>query len=677
LVVRLNDQLSKPIAGLQDTIKKFVVGLGLAKLFKDIVKSTAEAESAIAQLNIAFRNSAESARRSKDDILAFSDAVLKSSTFGDEAATRAQTTLLRFSRVNGQIFSQARKDILDVAAALDTDLESAAQLVGRALQAPEQGMRQLRQAGIIFSESQRKVIQNLVETGNTAEAQRIILQRLEDTFGGASDAARNTLGGALKALKNNFGELFESTEKGASSAARGVNELTKVISDPEFKSGIQSFTEELLQWAAAFVNLTGKAVSGWQQITGLAAKGIDSLVPSTDFESAVNKRIDLVDKVQRAEGRVKELQTQGFSKKFAESETDLPKLKKDLEDVEHLIKSIQQAPGTGRIGENWIRGGSIGGHQATPPGRVKFVSPEEIEQQQEDAKNAKDAMDKALASLEPVRVSESLLADPIIAWEKDTRTAAESVAREYEELQVKLEQLVKAGVITSDEAAKRENEKLNDILQPIQISVERMKVPLTAAQEKAKEFTDTLKTGLENAARAGETTGRSILRNLLAAFESKALQNAIDELGDYIQRSLTKASTSGGNSFVSSLAGIFGGLFGGSSGADSLQPVTTTVAKIPVHAAGGGSMSGARIVGEDGPELLLGSGQVMNRRQLQFAMGGGGNVSYTPNTVINVEGSGDPQQTAALVEARIQQNNRRQLEQINRLMKNNGFGDLR
>ena len=58
-------------------------------------------------------------------------------------------------------------------------------------------------------------------------------------------------------------------------------------------------------------------------------------------------------------------------------------------------------------------------------------------------------------------------------------------------------------------------------------------------------------------------------------------------------------------------------------------------------------------------------------------MGGGGGVNYSPTTVMNVTGSDNAAQTAQYVEARIQSNNRKQLEQIDRLLKNNYGRGLR
>lgn len=306
------------------------------------------------------------------------------------------------------------------------------------------------------------------------------------------------------------------------------------------------------------------------------------------------------------------------------------------------------------------------------------------------------ATDKLMASLEMVRVGESLLKDPLIEWEKQTRTSSEKAQAEFIDFETSLTEMVKGtqekiadavrkGKISSadaqqqndaltQEANKRFNEHLDDSLKPVQINVDRLKVPLTAAQDAAKKFSDTLAEGLQNAARQGELSGKAILRNLLAAFESKALFNAIDELSNYIGTSLSKAA--GGTGGWASIANVLLGAFGGSS-TDSLQPVTPTVSRIPVHAAGGGSMSGYRVVGEDGPEVETGAGQVLNRRQLAFAMGGAGTNINMGDTNITINGSGSPEQVAGLLEVRIQQNNKRQADELSRRLKSNGFGDLR
>src|SRR6185295_11290590 len=217
--------------------------------------------------------------------------------------------------------------------------------------------------------------------------------------------------------------------------------------------------------------------------------------------------------------------------------------------------------------------------------------------------------------------------------------------------------LQKSGIIDAEEAAKRtSNARIkfeSDVLiDPVKITQSKVIIQqtLTEQQRAVDKFVDTLSTGLENLARSGELTGKSILKYLLSAFEAQVLKDAIDGLGGYLKKALGGtggASSSGVGAFLSGIFGAFG------------------------HAAGGGRMSGPRIVGEDGPELDMGGGNILNRRQLAFAGAGGGGVTLNTSNVWNIDGSASPTATAQYVESRMQSNNRKLLEQVNRLMRDN------
>jgi len=256
------------------------------------------------------------------------------------------------------------------------------------------------------------------------------------------------------------------------------------------------------------------------------------------------------------------------------------------------------------------------------------------------------------------------LAKLLDQFENDTKSSEDKIYQDYLETTDKIKELQKAGIIDAEEAAKRiSNARIkyeNDVLiDPVKITQSKVVVTkvLTDQQRAVDKFVDTLSTGLDNLAHSGELTGRSILKYLLSAFEAQALKDAIAGLGSYLKKSLGGTGGAGNSAFGSFLAGIFGA-FG--------------------HAAGGGRTSGMRWVGEDGPELDTGGTSILNRRQLAFAIGGGGGggVNYSPTTVMNISGT-DPVQTAQYVEARLQANNRKQLEQMDRLLKNNYGRGLR
>jgi hypothetical protein len=607
-----------------------------------VIEETKEAQAALAQLNIAFQNSGESARRSKQDLLDFSDAAQKSTTFSDEAITRAQTSLLRFGNVSGDVFGRARKDILDVSAALGIDLETASFAVGRALESPSQGLRQLRSLGVVFTDSQQKLIKSLEETGQTAKAQEILLQALEDRYEGAAKAARNTLGGALEGLKNAFGDLFESTKQGADEAAEGVNALSDTISDPAFKSAIQELTGELLSFAAAFVNVTALAISGLQKIAQYATAAQGALAPKTGIDALFSKQSELGRSLQNA---LDLRDTTLSSVERRRAEELITQIRAEIKKVENDLNSVRQGQGGPQ---------AIGSRQAGRGGQ--FISADEQARLDDEAK----AQAAARAPIDLVNITQarSNEAQKLLQQFNDaTRTSLEKANTDFDETFSRLNALLKEGIINAEQfqqrltvATLKYNEAVD--IEPVKVSVQKVTETLSGQQLAVHEFVGTIKEGLVNLAQAGELTGRSIVKYLLSALESKVLTKAIEAVGSALSSALTKAAGNG-NSVASALSAIFG------------------------HSSGGGRSSRPRIVGEEGPELLFDAGNVMNRRQLAFAMGGGGGGVSIGDTTIVVQGDSNPEQTAALVEGRIQQNNKKQLEQISRILRTNGFGSLR
>jgi hypothetical protein len=285
----------------------------------------------------------------------------------------------------------------------------------------------------------------------------------------------------------------------------------------------------------------------------------------------------------------------------------------------------------------------------------------------------KDAPAPLAIPADPEKISEVLvtqrkaelegLSKLLQQFEQDTKLTEDKIYQDYLETTTKIKELQKAGIIDAEEAAKRISSarikyESDVLIDPVKITQSKVVVQqvLSEQQKAVDKFVDTLQTGLENLARSGELTGRSILKYLLSAFQAQVLKDAIAGLGNYLKGALGGTGGSSSSAFGSFLSGLFGA-FG--------------------HAAGGGR-GGVRWVGEDGPELDTGGGNIMNRRQLAFAMGGasGGGVTVTNNNVFNVSGT-DPAATAQYIESRLQVQGRKQLEQFNRLLRDNYGRGLR
>jgi hypothetical protein len=223
------DGLDRSSNNLKRTLGALAGAFAIGATVRKFVAATSTAEFAQAQLAATIRSTGGVAQQSVSQLNEHASALQRMSTVGDEAINKAQALLLTFTKLRGDVFPQATAAVVDMAQALGTDLNSAALQVGKALNDPIAGVSALGRAGVQFSTSQKAMIRSLVETGRTAEAQRIILAELDTQFGGSALMARNTLGGALQALSNAFGDLFEITREGTASVTRLINRLAFMV----------------------------------------------------------------------------------------------------------------------------------------------------------------------------------------------------------------------------------------------------------------------------------------------------------------------------------------------------------------------------------------------------------------------------------------------------------------
>lgn len=181
------------------------------------------------------------ALRSFEELKASASELQLNSTFGDEAILEAQSTLLTFRNVQGEVFDRTIQSAADLSTVLGTDLESTTLQLGKAIQDPILGISALGRAGIQFTEDQKEVIKSLVETGDIAAAQAIILNEVEQEVGGAAAAVAQTTTGQVTQLQNAIGDIKEEIGEELLPAQIGALELQ------------QTFTEVLLRLVRGFI----------------------------------------------------------------------------------------------------------------------------------------------------------------------------------------------------------------------------------------------------------------------------------------------------------------------------------------------------------------------------------------------------------------------------------------
>lgn len=173
------------------------------------VKAFSESEDLIAQTNAVLKSTGEVAGVTAGQVTQLAIAWQKQSKYSDEAVRGAENILLTFTHITKDIFPQTLQATLDISTALHEDLQSAAIQVGKALQDPILGVTALRRVGVNFSQQQRDLIKTLVDTGQAAKAQQIILKELNTEFGGSAEAAGATFSGSMAKIKNSINDVQE------------------------------------------------------------------------------------------------------------------------------------------------------------------------------------------------------------------------------------------------------------------------------------------------------------------------------------------------------------------------------------------------------------------------------------------------------------------------------------
>lgn len=200
--------------------------------FATFIKNTVDAQNEQAQLAAVLRSTGEAAGYSQNQLNDMAAALAKTSTLSAGEITQAQTTLLAFTGIVGEEFPRALRAAVDMASRTGMSVVSAAETIGRALDVPSKGLTALSRQGFRFTDEQKRMAEQLEATGRTAEAQGIILTALEESYGGAAQAARDTFGGAIKAVQEALNDLFQAGPGQIDPVTDSLNELADVLRDP-------------------------------------------------------------------------------------------------------------------------------------------------------------------------------------------------------------------------------------------------------------------------------------------------------------------------------------------------------------------------------------------------------------------------------------------------------------
>lgn len=253
--------LGKSAVGVGATISKAIGGIvlggaiagvaGLGAALVGGISDAREAAKVFAQTEAVLKSTGGASGKTAEQIseLAASlSAASGASLFGDDLIQQSSNLLLTFTNLKGPIVDAATAISVDMAQALGGAPADAAVQLGKALQDPIKGISALTRVGVTFSDEQKKVIASLVETGDMAGAQQIILAELNKEFGGSAAAAAAADGGFAQ-FQDRMGELAESV---GTMVLPALNSLMGWLNSPEVQAGITGIVDGIVAAGAAF-----------------------------------------------------------------------------------------------------------------------------------------------------------------------------------------------------------------------------------------------------------------------------------------------------------------------------------------------------------------------------------------------------------------------------------------
>nr|HQV22648.1 hypothetical protein [Agitococcus sp.] len=269
---KATSQIETGFAGINKTIA--LVSAGLATLGASAFLSSITSEQEQLQrnllrteqlLNATGRAAGLSTKALKEQAQTLAWNTLQST----EGVMEAQQILLTFRSVQGDTFTRGIALATDMASVLGGDLKGSITQVGKALENPVEGISALSRSGVSFTEGQKKVIKSLVETGDKAGAQRLILDELAREYEGVAQkealglaGAQDTLGQAIQEAKIAIADYIDA---GVIASGANAKFSTSIINMTNaLKSGELDNTIDLLKITTAA--LLG-AAAGYTAVT--------------------------------------------------------------------------------------------------------------------------------------------------------------------------------------------------------------------------------------------------------------------------------------------------------------------------------------------------------------------------------------------------------------------------
>jgi len=303
------DKTQKRFKGLMAGAKGFVgllAAYGVGRFFKEVIDKTKEQQEALALVESQLKATGNQVGFTTDELADMASQFQKTTKYGDESILRIQSQLLAFRQITKPVFQDTIQAILDFSEVTGRDASQSVRTLGQVINDPVNAMGRLTQAGVALDTETKNQIRNLAKKGHLLKAQRMLLDELENSYGGAAQAAKHKLGGAVEALGNAFGDLLEAKD-GMPAATEAINDLTDTLQDPEVKKGF----DNIVSGIGRIVSVSAKAITKLSEVgqrvgillaqAGGKSDANDQLATNEEFIKRTEKQLRILRNYQKGE----------------------------------------------------------------------------------------------------------------------------------------------------------------------------------------------------------------------------------------------------------------------------------------------------------------------------------------------------------------------------------------
>ena len=242
----------------------------------------------------------------------------KTTLFNEEDFTRGFNLLTSFRNIGVDAYERVAQSAADIAQVNQVDVSTSFMQLAKALQDPERNLSNLNRSGIAFTKQQTKVIKQLMKTNKVAEAHKMILDIVDESYNQLAQAAAVGFAGSVDTLGESFRDFSQALGKALvpviTPVVKGLTALldviTKFVNSPIGKAAILLTTmggaAKVLSFALPFVSAGLMKVAAAGGIAAVALNALPFVAIASGIGLVTTAIIAYIDKQKEKTKKIEE-----------------------------------------------------------------------------------------------------------------------------------------------------------------------------------------------------------------------------------------------------------------------------------------------------------------------------------------------------------------------------------